>query len=122
MKLSGRKTLDPTSIIQEEPIGPQTALEIVSMNPEEMFQMLEEELEKKTPEEDQHIKNTIKNLCKLQALAQRHAANSANSHPQQDDWISTWNVHRPELHPWSHNTFRPSTLGTRSCSRGSRLR
>ena len=36
MKLSGRKTLDPTSIIQEEPIGPQTASEMVSMNPEEI--------------------------------------------------------------------------------------
>ena len=75
MKLSGRKMLDPMSIIQEEPIGPQTASEMVSMNPEEMFQMLEEELEMKTPEEVQHIKNMIKNLCKLQALAHRHAAN-----------------------------------------------
>ena len=88
MKLSGRKMLDPTSIIQEEPIGPQTALEIVSMNQEEMFQMLEEELETKTPEEVQHIKNTIKNLCKLQALAHRHAANSADYLAQLTDMVS----------------------------------
>ena len=27
--------------------------------------------------------------------------------PQQDDRISTRNVHRPELHPRSHNIFRP---------------
>ena len=32
MKLSGRKTLDPMSIIQEETIGPQMASEMVSMN------------------------------------------------------------------------------------------
>ena len=88
MKLSGRKTLDPTSIIQEEPIGPQTASEMVSMNPEEMFQMLEEELETKTPEEVQHIKNTIKNLCKSQALAHRHAANMADYLAQLTDMVS----------------------------------
>ena len=88
MKLLGRKTLDATSIIQEEPIGPQTASEMVSMNPEEMFQMLEEELETKTPEEVQHIKNTIKNLCKSQALAHRHAANSADYLAQLTDSVS----------------------------------
>ena len=88
MKLSGRKTLDPTSIIQEEPIGPQTASEMVSMKPEEMFQMLEEELETKTPEEVQHIKNTIKNLCKSQALAHRHAANLADYLAQLTDMVS----------------------------------
>ena len=88
MKLSGRKTLDPTSIIQEEPIGPQTASEMVSMNPKEMFQMLEEELETKTPEEVQHIKNTIKNLCKSQALAHRHAANSADYLAELTDMVS----------------------------------
>ena len=88
MKLSGRKTLDPTSIIQEEPIGPQTASEMVSMKPEEIFQMLEEELAMKTPEEVQHIKNTIKNLCKSQALAHRHAANSADYLAQLTDMVS----------------------------------
>ena len=88
MKLLGRKTLDPTSIIQEEPIGPQTASEIVLMNPEEMFQMLEEELETKTPEEVQQIKNTIKNLCKSQVLAHRHAANSADYLAQLTDMVS----------------------------------
>ena len=88
MKLSGRKMLDPTSIIQEEPIGPQTAWEMVSMNPEEVFQMLEEELATKTPAEEQHIKNTIKNLCKSQALAHRHAANSADYLAQLMDLVS----------------------------------
>ena len=88
MKLAGRKTLDPMSIIQEEPIGPQTASEIVSMNPEEMFQMREEELEMKTPEEVQQIKNTIKNQCKSQALAHRHAANLADYLAQLTDMVN----------------------------------
>ena len=32
--------------------------------------------------------------------------------PQQDDRISTRNVHRPETRLWSHNMFQPGTLGT----------
>ena len=60
MKLSGRKTLDPTAIIREEPIGPQTASEMVSMKPEEMFEQLEEEIAMKIPAEVRHIKDTIK--------------------------------------------------------------
>ena len=78
LKLSGRKTLDPTSIIQEESIGLQTAWEIVSLKPDDMFEMLEEEMAMKTPAEEKHIKDTIKNLCKSQALAHRHVANSAD--------------------------------------------
>ena len=86
MKLSGRKYTK--SIIHEEPVGQQMALEIISMKPEEMFQMLEAELEMKTPEEIQHIKNMIKNLCKSQALAHRHAANSADYLAQLTDMVS----------------------------------
>ena len=88
MKLTGRKTLDPTSIIQEAPIRPQTVSEMVSMKPEEMFHMLEEEIATKTPAEQQHIKNTIKNLCKSQALAHRHAANSEDYLAELTDILS----------------------------------
>ena len=88
MKLSGKKTLDPTSIIQEEAIGPQTASEMVLMKPDQVFQLLEEELTMKTLEQEQHIKDTIKNLCKSQALAHRHAANSADYLAQLADLVS----------------------------------
>ena len=88
MKLNGRKTVDPTSIIDEAPIGPQTASEMISMKPEEMFEMLEEDLVRKTPEQVQHIKNTIKNLCKSQALAHRHVANLADYLAELTDIIS----------------------------------
>ena len=50
--------------------------------------MLEEELATKTPEQEQHIKDTIKNLCKSQALAHTHAANSADYLAQLTDLVS----------------------------------
>ena len=80
--------VDPTLIIDEAPIGPQTASEMVSLKPEQMFEMLEEELARKTPEQVQHVKNTIKNLCKSQALAHRHAANSADYLAELTDLLS----------------------------------
>ena len=58
------------------------------MKPEEVFQMLEEELAMKTPAEEQHIKDMIKNLCKSQALAHRHAANLADYLAQLTDMVS----------------------------------
>ena len=88
MKLNGRKMVDPTSIIDKAPIGPQTASKLVSMKPEEMFEMLEEEIARKTPEQVQHIKNTIKKLCKSQALAHRHASNLADYLAELMDMIS----------------------------------
>ena len=38
--------------------------------------------------------------------------------PQQDDRISTRNVHRPELRFWSHNTFRPKYIRYLKAARG----
>ena len=49
MKLTGKKMVDPTLIIEKAPIGPQMTSEMVSMKPEEMFGMLEEEIARKTP-------------------------------------------------------------------------
>ena len=65
-------------MVQEMEIGPQTASEVVSMKPDKMFQMLEEEIAAKTPAQEKYIKDMIKNLCKSQALAHRQAANSAD--------------------------------------------
>ena len=88
MKLNRRKMVDPTSILDKAPIGPKTASKLVSMKPEEMFEMLEEEIARKTPEQVQHIKNTIKNLCKSQVLAHRHASNLADYLAELMDMIS----------------------------------
>ena len=80
--------MDPTSIIDEPPISPQTALGIVSMKPEEMLEMLEEDLAMNMLEQIQDVKNTIKNLCKSQALAHRHAVNSSDYLAELTDMIS----------------------------------
>ena len=88
MKLNETKTVDPASIIDKAPIGLQMASEMVSLKPEEMFKMLEEDLTRKTPEQVEHVKTAIKNLCKSQALAHRHAANSADYLAELTDMIS----------------------------------
>ena len=88
MKLNRRKTVDPTSIINEPPISPQKASDIVSMKPEEMFEMMQEDLANKTPEQIQQIKDMIKNLCKSQALVHRHAVNSADYLTSLRDMVS----------------------------------
>ena len=88
MKLNGRKTVDPTALISDPVIGPQMASEMVSMKPNEMFEMMEEELAMKTQKQVHKIKETIKNLCKSQALAHRHAANSADNLANLTDLVS----------------------------------
>ena len=71
MKLNGRKMVDPTSIIDEAPIGPQMASELVSMKLEEMFEMLEEEIARKTPEQVQHIAVKIPEVDDMLERAQQ---------------------------------------------------
>ena len=78
LKLNGRKTVDPTSLVDNLLIGPQKASQIVSMKPQEVFKLVEEDMANKTPEQIKRIKDMIKNICTLQALAHRHAANSAD--------------------------------------------
>ena len=51
MKLNGRKMVDPTSIIDDLLIGPQKASEMVSLKPAEIYEILEEDLAGKTPEQ-----------------------------------------------------------------------
>ena len=69
LKLNGRKTVDPTSLVDDEPIAPQTASQIVSMKPQEVLKLVEEEISTRKPEQKWMIWETIKNVCKSQALA-----------------------------------------------------
>ena len=41
--------VDPASIVDDRPNGPQRASNMVSMKPQEVFEMLEEDLANKTP-------------------------------------------------------------------------
>ena len=77
MKLQGKKTVDLTSIINKPVIGPQKASDIVSVKPEDLWELVEEEIGTKTPQQIKMIKTMINNLCASKALVHRHAADSA---------------------------------------------
>ena len=79
LKLSGKESADPTTLIAEEPVAPQRALDAVSFkNPDEILEALKEELAGKTPLQIKELKITTANLCRSQALAHRHAADVAD--------------------------------------------
>ena len=50
LKLTRKKTVDPTSLIDELPIVPQTASQMVTMKPEDMMELIEEEISMRKPE------------------------------------------------------------------------
>ena len=79
LKLSGKDSADPTTLIPEPPVAPQRALDAVSLkNPDEILEAVKEELAGKTPLQIKELKITIVNLCRSQALAHRHAADAAD--------------------------------------------
>ena len=69
LKLNGKKMVDPTSLVDSLPIGSQRASQIVTMKPQEIFKLMEEEVTSKTPQQIKMIKDMVKNLCTSQALA-----------------------------------------------------
>ena len=79
MKLNGKTAVDPGTLVDDTDIGPQTALEMMSMKPQEVFELVEEELLGKNREQVTAIKKCIGNICKEQALAHRHAAEAADN-------------------------------------------
>ena len=79
LKLSGKESVDPTTLIPEPPVAPQRASDAVSFkNPDEILEAVKEELAGKTPVQIKELKITIANLCRSQALAHRHAADAAD--------------------------------------------
>ena len=79
LKLSGKENVDPTTLIPEELVAPQRASDAVSFkNPDEILEVLKEELAGKTPLQIKELKITIANICRSQALAHRHAADAAD--------------------------------------------
>ena len=79
MKLNGKTAVDPGMLVKETEIGPQMALDVMKMKPEEIFKLVEEELVGKTKEQINAIKKCIGNVCREQALAHRHAAEAADN-------------------------------------------
>ena len=74
MKLNGKTAVDPGTLIDETKIGPQMASDVMKMKPQEIFELVEEELVGKTKEQINMIKKCIGNICREQALAHRHVA------------------------------------------------
>ena len=79
LKLSGKTAIDPTTLVDITDIGPQMASDIVNLKPQEIFELMEDELVGKTPEQVNSIKKCIGNICREQALAHRHAAEAADN-------------------------------------------
>ena len=79
MKLMGKMAVDPGTLVEDTEIGPQTASEMMKMKPQEVFELVEEELVGKTKEQVNAIKKCIGNICREQALAHRHAAEAADN-------------------------------------------
>ena len=79
LKLNGKESADPTTLIPEPPVAPQRASDAVSFkNPEEILEAVKEELAGKTPLQIKELKITIVNICRSQALAHQHAADAAD--------------------------------------------
>ena len=71
--------MDPRTLLDDMDIGPQTASQMMSMKPQEVFELVEEELVRKTKEQINAIKKCIGSICKEQALAHRHAAEATDN-------------------------------------------
>ena len=79
LKLSGKVSVNPTTLIPEPPVVPQRASDAVSFkNPDEILEAVKEELAGKTLVQIKELKITIANLFRSQALAHRHAADAAD--------------------------------------------
>ena len=79
LKLNGQTTVDPVTLVEETEIGPQTASDVMNLKPQEIFELVEEELVGKMKEQVNVIKKCIGNICRDQALVHRHAAEAADN-------------------------------------------
>ena len=79
LKLNGKTAVDPGTLVDDTEIGLQTASEMIKMKPQEVFELVEEELVGKTKEQVNAIKKCIGNVCREQAMAHRHAAEAADN-------------------------------------------
>ena len=88
LKLSGKMVIDPTTLVEDTEIGPQMASDVMNLKPQEIFELVEDELVGKTREQVNIIKKCIGNICREQALAHRHAAEAADNLASLTDLVS----------------------------------
>ena len=79
LKLTGKDSVDPMTLVPEPAVAPQKASDMISFkNPDEILEAVKEELKGKNPVQIKELKITIVNICRSQALAHRHAADAAD--------------------------------------------
>ena len=88
LKLNRKTAVDPGTLLDDTDIGPQTASQLMLMKPQEVFELVEEELVGKSKEQVNAIKKCIGNICREQALAHRHAAEAADNLVALTDLVS----------------------------------
>ena len=88
MKLSGKEAVDLASLVDKAPIAPQMVSQMIMMKPGDFFELVEEELEGKSDAQIKVIKTNIANICRSQALAHQHAADSADHLEALTDMVS----------------------------------
>ena len=88
LKLNGKTTVDPVTLVDDTEIGPQMAPDIMNLKPQEIFELVEEELVGKMKEQVQAIEKCIGNICREQALAHRHAAEAADNRASLTEMVS----------------------------------
>ena len=88
LKLNGKTSVDPTTLVDDTDIGPQMASDVMNLKPKEIFELVEAELVGKTPEQVNTIKKCIGNICREQALAHRHVAEAADNLASLTDMVS----------------------------------
>ena len=54
LKLNGKTTVDPTTLVEDTDIGPQMASDVVNLKPQEIFKLVEDELVGKSERSSQH--------------------------------------------------------------------
>ena len=79
LKLNRKMAVDPATLAEDTEIGPQMASDVMNLKPQEIYELVEEELVGKTKEQVNVIKKCIGNICREQALAHRHAAEAADN-------------------------------------------
>ena len=104
LKLNGKTMVDPTTLVDDMDIGPQMASDIGNLKPQEIFELVEDELVSKSEKQVSTIKKCIGNICREQALAHRHVAEAADNMASLTEMVSL-----PILLKVISATMRPTT-------------
>ena len=92
LKLSGKTAIDPTTLVEDTEIGPQMASDVMNLKPQEIFELVEEELVGKTKEQINVIKKCIGNMQRASVSAQacgrsggQHGESNGTGQPTDSD-------------------------------------